>query len=76
MGCDVRTVEQKAERFPGAKARVSDPYACLLYPTIQLLAKRLQDDGEAFKSATIVGGAIMSKTTCVTIGQTVCQNPP
>lgn len=75
MGCAVRTVEEKAERFPGAKAHVSDPYTCPVYPTLQLLAKRLQLYPVDPYSATIVGGKIMSKPTCVTIANVLCTPP-
>ena len=75
MGCDVRDAADKAERFPGCTAHVSWPYTCVEYPTLQLLAKRLQDNTADPKSATIVGGKIMSKTTCVSIALNVCAPP-
>jgi len=73
VGCAVRTAEQKAERFPGSTARVTSPYECQAYPTLQLLAKRLQGWGvDPQGYATIVGGAIMSKLTCVTLANVIC----
>lgn len=72
MGCAFRSAEDKADRFPTCKAEVTWPYLCEAYPSLQLLAKCVQESTAYWKGGTIVGGKLFTYTSCAVISGTIC----
>ena len=61
--------------FPGCGVVVSEPVVCVNAPTMQDVARRVQQGEIASKGGTIKAGVFWTSATMVQLGEDICLTP-